>query len=95
MKGVKILNDMYKMIFKRKSFHQFPQTEENITEKELAKINEKIAQLTPLVKDTKNDVVLCVPYIDLFYSLLHVQGTNIKMRKDYILPHKYHYTNLQ
>lgn len=51
MKGVKILNDMYKMIFKRKSFHQFPQTEENITEKELAKINEKITQLTPLVKD--------------------------------------------
>ena len=38
-----------------------------------------IQELTPLVKDTKNDVVLCVPYIDLFYSLLHVQGTNIKI----------------
>ncbi len=38
-----------------------------------------IQELTPLVKDTKNDVLLCVPYIDLFYSLLHVQGTNIKI----------------
>lgn len=38
-----------------------------------------IQELTPLVKDTKNDVVLCVPYIDLFYSLLHVQDTNIKI----------------
>ena len=38
-----------------------------------------IQELTPLVKDTKNDVILCVPYIDLFYSLLHVQGTNIKI----------------
>ena len=38
-----------------------------------------IQELTPLVKDTKNEVILCVPYIDLFYSLLHVQGTNIKI----------------
>ena len=38
-----------------------------------------IEQLTPLVKDTDNEVVLCVPYIDLFYSLLYVQGTNIKI----------------
>ena len=40
---------------------------------------EMINELTPLVKDTDNEVVLCVPYIDLFYSLLHVQGTNIKI----------------
>ena len=32
-----------------------------------------IQELTPLVKDTKNEVVLCVPYTDLFYALLHVQ----------------------
>ena len=38
-----------------------------------------ITELTPLVKDTDNEVVLCVPYIDLFYSLLTVQGTNIKI----------------
>ena len=38
-----------------------------------------IQELTPLVKDTKNEVILCVPYTDLFYSLLHVQGTNIKI----------------
>ena len=38
-----------------------------------------IQELTPLVKDTKNDVILCVPYTDLFYALLHVQGTNIKI----------------
>lgn len=40
---------------------------------------EFIAELTPLVKDTENEVVLCVPYTDLFYSLLHVQDTNIKI----------------
>ena len=38
-----------------------------------------IQELTPLVKNTKNDVILCVPYTDLFYALLHVQGTNIKI----------------
>ena len=38
---------------------------------------EYITALDPLVKDTKNDVIICVPYTDLFYSLLTVQGTNI------------------
>ena len=38
-----------------------------------------IEDLAPLVKDTKNEVILCVPYIDLFYALLTVQGTNIKI----------------
>lgn len=38
-----------------------------------------IDEIAPLVKDTKNEVVLCVPYIDLFYSLLTVQNTNIKI----------------
>ena len=38
-----------------------------------------IEDLAPLVKDTENEVVLCVPYTDLFYSLLTVQGTNIKI----------------
>ena len=38
-----------------------------------------ITELTPLVKDTENEVVLCVPYTDLFYSLLTAQGTNIKI----------------
>ena len=38
-----------------------------------------IEELTPLVKDTKNEVILCVPYTDLFYALLNVQGTNIKI----------------
>ena len=44
--------------------------------------NEAIALiegLTPLVKNTKNDVIICVPFTDLFYSLLTVQGTNIKV----------------
>lgn len=40
---------------------------------------EFITELTPLVKDTENEVILCVPYTDLFYSLLHVQDTNIKI----------------
>ena len=38
-----------------------------------------IDEIAPLVKDTKNEVVLCVPYIDLFYSLLTAQNTNIKI----------------
>ena len=40
---------------------------------------EMIAALAPLVKDTENEVVLCVPYTDLFYSLLAAQETNIKI----------------
>ena len=39
-----------------------------------------IHELTPLVKNTKNEVILCVPYIDLFYALLNTQGTNINCK---------------
>ena len=38
-----------------------------------------IDELIPLVKDTYNEVVLCVPYTDLFYALLTAQNTNIKI----------------
>lgn len=38
-----------------------------------------INEFAPLVKDTENEVVLCVPYTDLFYVLLNVQETNIKV----------------
>ena len=38
-----------------------------------------IEDLTPLVKDTESEVILCVPYTDLFYALLTAQGTNIKI----------------
>ena len=38
-----------------------------------------IEELAPLVKETENEVVLCVPYTNLFYALLTVQGTNIKI----------------
>ena len=38
-----------------------------------------INEFTPLVKDTNNEVILCVPYTDLFYALLNVQETNIKI----------------
>lgn len=44
--------------------------------------NEAIAfieNLTPLVKNTENEVILCVPYTDIFYSMLIAQGTNIKI----------------
>lgn len=44
--------------------------------------NEAIAfieELIPLVKDTENEVILCVPYTDLFYALLTAQNTNIKI----------------
>lgn len=40
---------------------------------------EMITKLAPEVKETENEVVLCVPYTDLFYSLLAAQGTNIKI----------------
>ena len=38
-----------------------------------------IDDLTPLVNETKNEVILCVPYTDLFYALLTAQNTNIKI----------------
>ncbi len=38
-----------------------------------------IKEFTPLVKDTENEVILCVPYTDLFYALLNAQDTNIKI----------------
>ena len=38
-----------------------------------------IDELTPLVKNTENEVILCVPYTDLFYALLAAQNTNIKI----------------
>lgn len=38
-----------------------------------------IESLAPMVKNTQNEVILCVPYTDLFYSLLTAQGTNIKI----------------
>ena len=44
--------------------------------------NEAIAfieEFTPLVKDTENEVVLCVPYTNLFYALLTAQNTNVKI----------------
>ena len=40
---------------------------------------EYIEKFEPLVKDTQNEVILCVPYTDLFYSLLTAQNTNIKI----------------
>ena len=39
--------------------------------------NEAIAfidEFIPLVKDTQNEVILCVPYTDLFYALLSALG---------------------
>ena len=44
--------------------------------------NEAIAfidEFIQLVKDTQNEVILCVPYTDLFYALLSAQNTNIKI----------------
>ncbi len=38
-----------------------------------------IEEFAPLVKDTKHEVILCVPYTNLFYCLLNIQGTNIKI----------------
>lgn len=38
-----------------------------------------IQNIEQLVKDTENEVIICAPYIDLFYVLLNTQGTNIKV----------------
>ena len=38
-----------------------------------------ISEIEPLVEKTENEVVLCVPYTDLFYALLTAQNTNIKI----------------
>ena len=38
-----------------------------------------IEEFAPLVKNSDAEVILCVPYTDLFYALLNAQGTNIKI----------------
>ena len=38
-----------------------------------------VDSLAPLISDTENEVIICVPYIDLFYTLMSIQGTNIKV----------------
>ena len=40
---------------------------------------EYVNKLEPLVKNTNNDVIICVPFVDLFYVLNLAQGTNIKV----------------
>ena len=40
---------------------------------------EYIDSFSKLVKDSENEVILCVPYTDLFYALMAAQGTNIKI----------------
>ena len=38
-----------------------------------------IQAFEPLVKDAKAEVILCVPYTDLFYAIMNAQNTNIKI----------------
>lgn len=38
---------------------------------------EFMMQLEPMVKDTKNEVVICAPFTDLFYTINCAQDTNI------------------
>lgn len=38
-----------------------------------------IEELEPKVKDANVEIILCVPYVDLFYSLLVTQKTKIKI----------------
>lgn len=40
---------------------------------------EFIDKLIPLVKDTKDEVIICAPFTDLFYALMATQETNIKV----------------
>lgn len=38
-----------------------------------------IEELGPIVSNMNSEVILCTPYIDLFYALLTIQGTKIKV----------------
>ena len=38
-----------------------------------------IEKFAPLVKNAEAEVILCVPYTDLFYCLMNAQDTNIKI----------------
>jgi triosephosphate isomerase len=38
-----------------------------------------LQEIVPLVKDTKCEIILCVPYIDLKCMVKHASGTNIKI----------------
>ncbi len=38
-----------------------------------------IQELEPMIKDTENEVIICAPYTDLFYTILNAQDTNIKI----------------
>lgn len=38
-----------------------------------------IQAFEPMVKNSKAEIILCVPYTDLFYCLMNAQGTNIKI----------------
>lgn len=40
---------------------------------------EYLQAFEPMVKDAEAEVILCVPYTDLFYCLMNAQGTNIKI----------------
>lgn len=40
---------------------------------------EFIEGIAPLIKNSEAEIILCVPYTDLFYSLLTAQNTNIKI----------------
>ena len=36
-------------------------------------------EFAPLVENTKNEVIICTPFTDLFYAILSAQNTNIKI----------------
>ena len=38
-----------------------------------------IEEIEPLVKETKNEVIICVPFTDFFYANNMAQGTNIQV----------------
>lgn len=38
-----------------------------------------IEEIEPMVKDTNNEVIICVPFTDFFYANNMAQGTNIQV----------------
>ncbi len=67
-------NLLYEMIFKRKSFHIFPDIDEKITQEELKEIKETFKNLKPLLKDIRVDI-----------KIVPANETNCKRKEEYCI----------
>lgn len=69
------MNDLlYKMIFKRKSFHFFNDAENKISDKELSDIYDAFKKLSPLISDIRVDI-----------KIVSASETNCKRKEEYCI----------